>query len=160
MSGRAAGLGWVALVGGLLAQAAAYVVALTVSVESDAVAWLSIVGITFTLTGTLMLGAVRRGRLSRPAGLAALALCTQLLGSFAAAMQLPAETAADPLWLGLPRRAAIVLLGVGVLPMLVLPLAYAWEFRADPLDAAALEQLRAEAARLQSTRSSASSASR
>jgi hypothetical protein len=47
---------------------------------------------------------------------------------------MPAETGADaPLWLGLPRRAAIVLYGIGILPLFLLPFAYAWTFDAMTL---------------------------
>lgn len=55
-----------------------------------------------------------------------------LTGAFAAALLLPA--ASEPLVLGVPRRAAIVLYGIGVLPALVLPLAYALTFDADLTD--------------------------
>src|SRR5690606_20491476 len=108
--------------GGLLAQVCAYVLALVVAPEHAAVTWLAIVGIAASLSGILVIGAVRNGRLSPAATTATwLLLLLPLLG-FGAAVLLPAEAIGDPLILGLPRRAAMVLIGVGVLPLLVLPL--------------------------------------
>lgn len=141
-------LGWLALVGGLLAQAATYIVAMVISPEAPLIAWLAVLGIAATLTGTLVLGAARGDTLSRPAKVAALSLFVILVGCFAAAMLLPPEGVDGPLWLGLPRRAAIVLFGVGVLPMLILATAYAMDTRGDPLDAEALAELHRECARL------------
>jgi hypothetical protein len=71
---------------------------------------------------------------------------------FGAALLLPAETATGPLWLGLPRRAAMVLLGIGLLPLFVLPFAYARDSGDVQLDADALSALRAEAIRLREHR--------
>ena len=81
------------------------------------------------MIATTALGAARAGQ--RLGGLRRLALpfaavLLILLGAFAAALSLPA--AGEPLLLGLPRRAAIVLYGVGVLPALILPIAYAVTF--------------------------------
>jgi hypothetical protein len=50
-----------------------------------------------------------------------------LAGGFCAALLQP-PPAADALWLGLPRGAAIILYVVGFLPMLILPIAYALSF--------------------------------
>jgi len=51
-------------------------------------------------------------------------------GGLGALLVLPPTDPADPtLVLGLPPRAALLLYGVGLLPVLVVPLAYAWSFR-------------------------------
>jgi hypothetical protein len=92
-------------------------------------AWVMAVATSCSLVATMTLGASRAGR---PLGglhyvlapFAAVLLI--LLVAFAAALLLPA--AAEPLLLGLPRRAAIVLYGVGVLPAFILPIAYALTF--------------------------------
>lgn len=141
-------LGWLGVVGGLLSQAAAYAVAILASPEAPAVAWLAMVGIAATLAGTLVIGALRNNRLSRPAMLAAMVLLVVPLAAFAAALLLPPETATGPLLLGLPRRAALVLYGVGILPLFILPIAYARDPEATVLDADGLTALRAEAERL------------
>ncbi len=65
-----------------------------------------------------------------------------IAGPFALALGLPPESAGDALWLGLPRRAAIVLYGVGLLPMLVLPIAYAVTFDERTLRPEDLERVR------------------
>lgn len=92
--------------------------------------WLLALGTATILVAAMVLGAVKSGK----TGIRALAgpfLFTYLViaGGFALALLLTDPDPAHPaLWLGLPRRAAIVLYGIGVLPMLVLPLAYALTF--------------------------------
>ncbi|MBA2239290.1 MAG: hypothetical protein H0W24_11405, partial [Lysobacter sp.] len=51
--------------------------------------------------------------------------------------------AAEPLLFGLPQRAAIIVYGVGLLPTLVLPVAYALTFEAQTLRDEDLERVRA-----------------
>ena len=87
------------------------------------------IAIPFAMIATIALGAARTHgpqpgfrRLAAPFA----AVLLIMLGAFAAALLLPA--AGEPLLLGLPMRAAIVLYGVGVLPALILPLAYALTF--------------------------------
>ena len=141
-------LGWVGVVGGLLAQLGAYVVAIAVGPDAPAIAWLAIIGIAMTLAGTLVIGATRNGRLSRPATLAAVVLLLVPLLTLGGALLLPPETATSSLLLGLPRRAALVLLGLGVLPLFILPFAYASDANITALDAETLAGIRAEAERL------------
>ena len=91
--------------------------------------WAMAAATPLSLVATIALGAARTGR--EHGGLRRLAIPFVVvllirLGAFAAALLLPAE--GEPLLLGLPRRAAIVLYGVGVLPALILPLAYALTF--------------------------------
>lgn len=65
---------------------------------------------------------------------------------FGLALVLPAESGADPqLWMGLPRRSAILIYGIGFLPLLVLPFAYAFTFDALTLPPEELERIRAAA---------------
>jgi hypothetical protein len=106
-------------------------------------AWALLIGMTVLLIGLMLLGARRPGaslgRLAIPLGLTAVLIA----GGFAAALLLPAETAGEPLWFGLPRRAAIVVYGVGLLPVLVLPLAYARTFDTHVLRPEDLDRIRA-----------------
>jgi len=139
-------IGWFALVSGLAAQVACYLVAWRASAGTTA-SVLAIYGTSASLAGVLVLGALRRGRLSTPARIAALAVFVIPVVGFGAAFLLPPDSAAAPLWLGLPRRAAIVLLGVGILPVLLLPVAYLRDHDA-PLDDATLAALVAEGKRL------------
>jgi len=140
-------LGWLGLIAGLLALAAAYAVA-AIRPEASAIEWLTIVGISTSQAGMLAIGAARSGRLSQAATLATFTVLLVPLLGFGAVLLLSPETVAGPYWLGLPRRAAIVLLGVGVLPMLVLPFAYAHAHRPDTLAPEQLAQLRRRAAEL------------
>ena len=87
------------------------------------------------MVAMLALGAARGGRRARglrPLLASFAAVLLILTGAFAAALLLPA--AGEPLLLGVPRRAAIVLYGIGLLPALVLPLTYAITFDADLTD--------------------------
>jgi hypothetical protein len=111
--------------------------------------WLMMVGIALLVCSLCLLGTRRRGG-ARPLalliGLALLALV--LLGGFGAALVLPPEGAAAPLLLGLPRRAALLVYGIGLLPALFLPLIYAFSFDAAVLSQAELRELRSQLADL------------
>jgi hypothetical protein len=63
---------------------------------------------------------------------------------FGAALALPAtESQLSRLWLGLPARAAVVIYGIGLLPIVVLPIAYALTFETQTLTAEDVERVRA-----------------
>ena len=63
---------------------------------------------------------------------------------FCAALALPAtEGPLSRLWLGLPARAAMVIYGIGLLPIVVLPIAYALTFETQTLSAEDVERVRA-----------------
>ena len=104
--------------------------------------WLYALGLTGTLLGTLALGAMRRdrglGRLVVPFVIMALLLG----GGLAVVFLLPSGLgSAEPLFLGLPRRAAVVLYVIGLLPTLVLPVAYALTFTDQTLQPQDLERV-------------------
>jgi hypothetical protein len=74
-------------------------------------------------------------------------------GGLAALLLLPGVDAADAtLVLGLPRRAAFLLLGVGLAPGLVVPLAYGLVFDRETLTEADLAHLRETARRVAAQR--------
>jgi hypothetical protein len=116
--------------------------------------WLFAAGMTGVLLGTLALGAMRPhrglGRLVVP-----FVVMTLLLGGgLAAVFLLPGDLgAAEPLLFGLPRRAAIVLYVIGLLPTLVLPVAYALTFADQTLRPEDLERIRAAARAARAERS-------
>jgi O-antigen/teichoic acid export membrane protein len=88
------------------------------------------VALPLCMVGTMSVGAARRGRsLGRLAWPIALVFVL-VTGGFLLALQLPPDTVEGPYWLGLPRRAAVILYGVGILPLFVLPFAYALTFDA------------------------------
>jgi hypothetical protein len=117
------------IVGATLLIAVAYVAVLVTGRTPAWAPWAYMIGTTTVMLATIVLGAARRGggvgRLALPFAL----IYVLLLAGFAAALALPPEVGADaPLWLGLPRRAAVVLYGIGVVPLFLLPVAYALTF--------------------------------
>lgn len=104
--------------------------------------WAMIVGSALCISGATAVGAANSH--VRPARVAfvALFLLVTIVVGFGAPLLLPSETAASPLFLGLPLRAAIEIYGVGLLPIFVLPILFAIEFKDDGLDDASLAELR------------------
>ena len=145
MTWRGAGLSGV--VAGTLCAGGAYATAWLSGGTSPAAPWLMVACIALTLPGTVLLGAGRSTRQPWLIG-AAVVLVILLPGVLAAALLLPHETPADRLLLGLPRRLALVVYGIGLVPALILPLAFARDFRDDGLDPDGLKALRDECARL------------
>jgi hypothetical protein len=136
-----------ALLLGTLAIAAAYASAFLPGDPPGWSAWAMGMGTAVVMVASMALGAARDGRIGRlrlPFALVFLILA----GGFAAALALPAETVESPLFLGLPTRAAVVLLGIGLLPLLVLPLAYALTFDEMTLSEEDLARVRRQALEL------------
>lgn len=104
--------------------------------------WLMAAGTVGAIVAAMALGAVKGGRLG---GLwAAFAVVVILVGGgFGALLALPPPGPQDPdLILGLPPRAAILLYGIGLLPTLVVPVAYAFTFDRLTLSDEDLERVR------------------
>jgi hypothetical protein len=105
--------------------------------------WLLALGIPLSIGGIMVLGAARGrkgvGKLKFPF----LFVVAILAVGFCAALALPAnESALSRLWLGLPARAAVVIYGVGLVPIVVLPVAYALTFETQTLTAEDVERVR------------------
>ena len=104
--------------------------------------WVVAVAIPVAIVAIMILGAARGegiGKLKIPFVFVAV----NLVVGFVAALALPAsESATSKLLLGLPLRAAIVIYGVGLLPIFVLPVAYALTFESQTLNAADVERVR------------------
>lgn len=104
------------------------------------------IGTATLMVATMVLGAARGGRIGKlwiPFAFVFLVVA----GGFGWVLAMPAaEGAGSVLWLGLPPRAAVVLYGVGFLPLLVVPFAYALTFDEMTLSEGDLERLRAAAA--------------
>jgi len=105
--------------------------------------WLLALGIPAALGGIMVLGAAReRGGVGRLAIPFAFVIATLVIG-FSLALALPANEGPDSnLWLGLPARAAIVVYGIGLMPVVVLPVAYALTFETQTLNADDIERVR------------------
>ena len=105
--------------------------------------WLLAFGIPGALGGIMVLGAARHrkgvGSLALPF---AFVIITLTVG-FCLALGLPANEGPDStLWLGLPLRAAVVVYGIGLVPVVVLPVAYALTFGTQTLSAEDVERVR------------------
>lgn len=124
------------------------VVYATAFLPAGSPAWapcLMVVSIATMLVATMMLGAARDGRTGRLAATFVLVWLILVVG-FGLALSLPAETAADPrLLFGLPLRTAIVLYGIGLVPLFFVPIAYAFTFNSLTLSDDDLEKLRGAA---------------
>jgi hypothetical protein len=137
----------IALFAGTLACAAAYASAFLPGDPPGWSPWALGIGTATVMVAASALGAARAdtgiGRLKLPFAIVFLIVA----GGFAAVLSMPAPDAANPtLVLGLPAGAAIVILGIGILPLLVLPIAYALTFEDMTLSEADLARVR-EAAR-------------
>ena len=126
-----------------LAIAASYAAAFLPGGAPPAAAWGMALGVPAAIVAVMVLGAVRRdaslGRLAWPFAFVGLALA---LG-FGLALALPADEAAGArLYLGLPLRAAVVLYGIGLMPIAVLPVAYALTFGAQTLSQSDIDRVR------------------
>lgn len=109
--------------------------------------WLLAVGIPSALGGIMALGAARGsagiGKLKFPFAF----VFVVLTSGFCLALGLPAnESIQSTLWLGLPARAAIVIYGIGLLPIVVLPVAYALTFDTQTLSQSDIDRVRELAA--------------
>lgn len=109
--------------------------------------WAMLVGTSTLLVATMLLGAGRRSGSLRPLALPLTATYVVLFGCLGLALVLAPEARDAPLWLGLPRRAALVLYGVGLLPSAILPFAYARTFDSLTLTPEDLERIRQARAR-------------
>jgi hypothetical protein len=109
--------------------------------------WLLAIGIPVALTAIMALGAARGragiGKLKFPLAF----VLVVLTAGFCLSLGLPAnEGAASVLWLGLPARAAIIIYGVGLLPIIILPVAYALTFDTQTLSQSDIDRVRELAA--------------
>jgi hypothetical protein len=141
---------------GIAAIAAGYAAAFTPSGTPSWAPWLLALGIPIALGAIMILGAARGRRGIGPLKLPFAFVVVVLVIGFGAALALPAtESPLSRLWLGLPARAAIVIYGVGLLPIVVLPIAYALTFATQTLSAEDVERVRALARENQSIRENA-----
>ena len=126
---------------GILLIAAAYVAVFAAGHTPAWAVWSYMVGMSTTMLAIMVLGAARgRGGISRLVVPFAI-IYVLLIAGFGSVLVMPAETAQSALWLGLPVRTAVVLYGIGVLPLFLLPLAYAFTFDTMTLSEADLARI-------------------
>ncbi|MEO6447309.1 MAG: hypothetical protein ABIZ91_03360 [Gemmatimonadaceae bacterium] len=134
----------VVFVTAVMAIGAAYGATLWLGAAPAFAPWALAYGSGAAMAAVFALGATRAGKLSATLVVAFVLVFVVVSGSFALALGLPAaEGAGGPMLLGLPRRTAIVLYGVGVLPMFLLPLLYAFTFDRGILTEADIARVRA-----------------
>lgn len=132
-----------AIFGCMFAIGLAYASAFLPSGAPSAAAWVVAIATAGVMVAVLVLGAAR-GRTTVHPALTAVFVFTfvVLAAGFCLALVAPPVTPGARLWLGLPKGAAIILYVVGLLPMLVLPIAYAMTFEKTTLSAEELDALR------------------
>jgi hypothetical protein len=131
------------LIVGLVAIAAGYVAAFLPGGTPPWTPWLLALGIPVALGAIMILGAARGRNGIGPLKYPFAFVVAVLAIGFCAALALPtAEGPLSRLWLGLPPRAAIVIYGIGLLPIIVLPVAYALTFEVQTLRADDVERVR------------------
>ncbi len=140
-----------ALIAGVVGIALAYASAFFPPALSRFGPWLMAIVMPMTMFAMMILGAVRAGRGIGPVAVPFALVFLLVSGGFVLALALPAESVSTPLWFGLPRRAAVILFGVGLLPLFVLPVVYALTF--DLLTLTDDDLARVRAARLPETTS-------
>jgi amino acid transporter len=129
-----------------LGIAAVYLSAFLPGGAPPAAAPVMIISLATMMIAMMVLGAMRNGHLGRRLSLSLAGAWLILVVGFLAALYLPAESASHMrLFFGLPLRSAIVLYGVGLLPLVAMPIAYALTFDDATLSAQDLERLRGEA---------------
>lgn len=132
-----------ALVVSVVAVAAAYASAFLPAGATKLSAFLMAVGIALMAVSLMTLGAVREGEKLGNLKWAFGFVFAVFVGGFTAALVLPdTDSALSRLFLGLPARAAIIVYGVGFLPVLVLPFVYARNFEERTLKPDDIEAIR------------------
>ncbi|MES2524300.1 MAG: hypothetical protein V4617_16500 [Gemmatimonadota bacterium] len=132
-----------AFVVGVCGIAAAYASAFGPAAVASRGPYIMAVALPVAMVALMTFGAVRAGRRVGALALPFTLVLLMVAGGFLLALSLPPDTVDGVYWLGLPRRAAVIVYGVGILPLFILPLAYALTFSALTLDDADIARVRA-----------------
>lgn len=136
------------LITSILAIATAYASAFAPGGAPSWAPWLLALGIPGALGAIMILGAARGRRGIGALKLPFLFVFVVLASGFCLALGLPAnEAAGASLLFGLPIRASIVIYGIGLLPIVVLPVAYAITFDTLTLSESDIQRVREVATR-------------
>ncbi|HMA19828.1 MAG TPA: hypothetical protein VKO87_03435 [Gemmatimonadaceae bacterium] len=115
--------------------------------------WMLALGMPAALGAIMVLGATRGDKGIGSLKLPFLFVFVVLASGFCLALGLPAnEAKGAALFLGLPIRAAIVIYGIGLLPIVVLPVAYAITFDTQTLSESDIARVREMAAKITAAR--------
>jgi hypothetical protein len=136
------------LISSILAIAVAYASAFKAGGAPAWAPWLLALGIPGALGAIMVLGAARGDKGIGALKLPFLFVFVVLASGFCLALGLPiTEARGATLLLGLPIRAAIVIYGIGLLPIVVLPVAYALTFDTQTLSESDIARVREMAER-------------
>lgn len=129
---RATFVGVALLFCGALAIGIAYAAAVGAGAAPEWTPWFVAFGGASCAVGLFVVGAAARGPIRPLIGWLLAALCVLIFAAFGAAlsMRVPAG-ATETIVLGLPLRLAIVFYGVGLLPLVVLPVVFAMTIGKD-----------------------------
>jgi hypothetical protein len=108
--------------------------------------WMLALGMPAALGSIMVLGAARGSKGIGALKLPFLFVFVVLASGFCLALGLPAEAKGATLLFGLPLRAAIIIYGIGLLPIVVLPVAYAITFDTQTLSESDIARVRELAA--------------
>lgn len=150
-SGAAAELGTVrvrrwalrVLASSILAIAVAYGSAFLSPTVAALGPWLLAAFAPLAMFALMLLGAAPRRGSAQALLWPFLVVYLLVAGGLLLALRLPPDAATTSLWLGLPPRAAVILFGVGLLPLFLLPIVYAMTFDSLTLTASDVERVRA-----------------
>ncbi|HEX6557807.1 MAG TPA: hypothetical protein VF021_00050 [Longimicrobiales bacterium] len=143
----------------MAAIALAYASAFLPGGAPPAAAWLIALATAGVMVAILILGAARGPGVGHPALRFIFAVTFVILaGGFAIALTAPPVRATARFYLGLPGGAASILYLVGLLPLLVLPIAYAWTFEKTTLGESELSEIRRKLRELEQEQRRASAA--
>lgn len=137
----------------MLAIGVAYASAFLPGGPPRAAPWVVAIATAGVMVAVLVLGAARGSGRLHPALVAVFGATFVIVSAgFCLALAAPPVTAASRMWLGLPAGAALIMYVVGLLPLLILPVAYALTFESTTLSDDELDSLRL---RLRALRASA-----
>ena len=139
----------IALVVAICAIATGYAAAFKPGGAPSWAPWCLAIGIPAALGAIMVLGATRGDKGIGQLKLPFLFVFVVLASGFCLALGLPAvEGKGSTLLLGLPVRAAIIIYGIGLLPIVVLPVAYAITFHTQTLSESDVARVREAGMRL------------
>ena len=136
----------IVLIAAIIAIATGYASAFSKGGAPAWAPWLLAIGIPAALGAIMALGATRGtrglGSLKLPFAFVFVVLAT----GFCLALAIQVTGNAEPIILGLPIRAAVVIYGIGLLPIIILPVAYAITFDTQTLSEGDIARVREMAA--------------
>jgi hypothetical protein len=129
---RASNVGVGLLAAGAAAIGLAYAAPIATGTAPTWAPWLLAFGGAACMVGLFVVGAASRGPVRPFVGWLLTALFVVIFAAFGTALSMPVPPAGtEAIVLGLPKRLAIVFYGIGVLPLVILPVVFAMSLGKD-----------------------------